>query len=137
MGITANGRSAELSFNGCTCVGKDEQIRPLWDQIVVEPLEVNHSTLIVVIEHTKPLRGIVKAVGPGHYPKRYDHPDKHRRTKFWYSKTFLPTQVKVGDVVNLGSPQDARGYNFQTFIWGQKPHLICREADICGVEDAA
>ena len=66
MAIQANsGRSAELSFNGCTCVGKDEQIRPLWDQIVVEPLEVNHSTLIVVIEHSKPLRGIVKAVGPG------------------------------------------------------------------------
>ena len=134
MAIQTSGRSAALTFEGSTYVRPDETIRPLHDQIVVEPLDMDHGTRILVVEDTKPVRGLVKAVGPGHYPKKYDHPDKHRRTKYWDSNHFVPTQVKVGDIVNLGSPQDARGYTFQTFMWGTKPHFICREADICGVE---
>ena len=130
-----NSRSSELSFKGSTYVDPARQIRPLRDQIIVEPLDVDHATQIVVIEDTKPVRGIVKAVGPGHYPKQYDHPDKHRRTKMWDSTHFQPTQIKVGDIIQLGSPQDGRGYSFQTFLWGTVPHLIAREADVCGVED--
>jgi len=126
-------RSAELSWASPTLVAAHESIRCRRDYMVVEPLDVDHGTTLIVREHTKPLRGIVKAVGPGHYPKRYNHPDKHRRTRTWDSKTFQPTQVKPGDVVELGG-YGLGGYNFQTFLWGDKVHLVCREADVSGVE---
>jgi len=125
-------RSAELSWESLTIVRADESIRCRRDYLVVEPLEVDHGTVLAVVQHTKPLRGIVKAVGPGCYPKRYDHPDKHRRTKVWDSRTFQPTEVKVGDVIELGG-YDFGGYAFQTFLWGDKVHLICREGDVSGV----
>jgi hypothetical protein len=129
---STGGRSAEISWASLAHVQAHEQIHCRRDYIVVQPLEVDHGTSIIVKEFTKPLRGIVKAVGPGHYPKRYDHPDKHRRTKTWDSKTFQATEVKPGDVVELGG-YEYGGYNFQTFLWGDQVHLICREADVSGV----
>lgn len=140
--LSANGMGGELSSNSITYIAPDEQIRPLHDNIVVEPLDVEHSRILTVIENIKPVRGIVKAVGPGHYPLRYDHPDKHKRTKMWRSDTFQPTQVKVGDIVELGAVNiDGRiaGYSFQQITWGSKMHIICREADVSGIvvtEDA-
>ncbi len=144
MSIKATGQnSAELSNSSCsTYVDAEFKIRPLRDQIIVEPLQVHHSDFLDVIEYCKPLRGIVRAVGPGHYPKRYDHPDKGRRTKMWDSKVFQPTEVKVGDVVELGGYGEDdmghlyRGFNFQQFSWGGKWHVICREADICAIVEA-
>ena len=138
VNLAANGRSAEFAFSSSTYVAPQQRIRPLHDYIVVEPLDVEHSTILAVIEHTKPLRGIVKAVGPGHYPLHYNHPDKHKRTKMWRSKCFQPTEVKVGDVVELGAVKiDGRihGYSFQQLMWGAKMHLICREADVSGIVD--
>lgn len=135
MTVVTKGRSAHLSHDSLTCVPAEKSIRPLHDHIIVEPLPVDHSSILEVIEDTRPLRGIVKAVGPGHYPKRYDHPDKHRRSKMWQSKTFQPTEVKVGDVVELGAAQETRGYNFQTFLWGDKVHVICSERDVAGVAE--
>jgi co-chaperonin GroES (HSP10) len=127
------GRSARLSHDGNTYVPADAKIRCLRDQIIVEPLDVPHSKVLEIIEHTKPVRGVVKSVGPGHYPKRYNHPDKHQRSKMWDSKVFQPTEVKVGDIVELGGIEFG-GYSFQTFLWGDKTHLICREADVSGIE---
>lgn len=131
-----DGRSAELSQKSATRIPADQTIRPLRDQMIVEPLEIEHSDTLLVIEQTKPVRGIVKAIGPGHYPKRYDHPDKHRRTKMWDSKRFQPTEIKVGDVVELGG-YDFGGYGFQQFYWGDKLHIICREADVSGIVEGA
>jgi hypothetical protein len=133
VAIENKGRSARLDYNGNTIVAAHESIRCLRDQIIVEPIGVEHSKILQVIEHKRPLRGIVKAVGPGHYPKRYDHPDKHKRTKMWDSRHFQPTEVKIGDIVELGMV-DGDGYAFQTFLWGDKVHLVCREADVAGVE---
>jgi len=129
---STGGRSAELSWDSLTRVPIDKHIRCRRDYLIVEPLKVDHGVSFEVIEHTKPLRGVVKAVGPGCYPKRYDHPDKHSRTKTWDSKTFQPTEVKPGDVIELGG-YDFGGYAFQTFLWGDKMHLICREGDVSGV----
>jgi len=134
MTIRTSARSAELSWDSVTRVPAEASIRCRRDYLILEPLKVDHGVSFEVVEHTKPLRGIVRAVGPGCYPKRYDHPDKHRRTKTWDSKTFLPTQVKVGDVVELGG-YEYGGYAFQTFLWGEKLHLICRELDVSGVVD--
>jgi hypothetical protein len=134
--LNAGGMGGELTSNSITYVAPDEKITPMHDYLVIEPLGVQHSAILTVIEHTKPLRGIVKAAGRGHYPLCYDHPDKHRRTKMWRSKTFQPTQCKPGDIVELGAVKlDGRmmGYSFQQFFWGSKMHLICREADVSGI----
>ncbi len=133
---SVNGMGGELSYDSTTYIAPDEQIKPMHDYIVVEPLDVLHSNILTVIEHTKPLRGIVKAVGPGHYPLCYDHVEKSKRTKMWRSKVFQPTQVKVGDIVELGAVKvDGRmhGYSFQQVLWGNKVHIMCREADVSGV----
>lgn len=128
----SDGRSARLTHDSRTDVPADKMIRPLRDQVIIEPLNVVLSQFIVTREDTKPVRGIVKAVGPGHYPKLYDHEEKHRRTRMWDSEVFQPTTVKVGDVVELGGI-DFRGYAFPTLYWGGRLHLIIREADISGV----
>lgn len=136
VNLNSGGRGGELSYDSTTYIAPDEEIRPLRDHIVVEPLGVEHSLILAVVENTKPLRGIVKAVGPGHYPLCYDHPDKHKRKKMWRSKVFQPTQCKVGDIVELGSVRiDGRivGYSFQQIMWGSKMHIICREADVSGI----
>lgn len=127
-------RSARVTHDSSTAIPADAKLRPLRDQIIIEPLNRVHSHIIVTHENTKPLRGIVKAVGPGCFPKVYDHPDKGGRTKMWDSDVFQPTEVKVGDVVELGGA-DLGGYSFQTFYWGSKLHLFCREPDISGIVD--
>lgn len=138
INLNANGRGGELTYESTTYVDPGATIRCLHDYIVVEPLGVEHSAILAVIEHTKPLRGIVKAVGPGHYPMQYNHPDKHKRTKMWRSKVFQPTQVKVGDVVELGAVKingRFEGYSFQQIMIGSKMHIMCREQDVSGVVD--
>jgi co-chaperonin GroES (HSP10) len=132
MTIDVKGRTAAMSYRLQTIVPADKEIRPLRDVLIVEPLDVVLSGIIVTIEFKRPMRGIVKAVGPGHYPWRYNG-EKGRRTKTWKSNGFQPTTVKVGDVVELGMV-DGDGYNFQTFLWGDRVHLICREADVSGVQ---
>lgn len=134
--LNANGMGGELSYASTTYIDPAETIRPLHDFLVVEPLDVEHSLILDVIEHTKPLRGLVKAVGPGHYPLCYDHPEKSKRTKMWRSKVFQPTNVKVGDIVELGAVKiEGRmaGYSFQQILWGSRMHILCREADVSGI----
>lgn len=127
-------RSARITHDSNTSIPAEAKIRPLRDQVIVEPLNRVHSHLIVTREVTKPLRGIVKAVGPGHYPKKYDSDQKHLRTKMWDSEVFHPIQLKVGDVIELGGA-DIGGYAFQTLRWGDVDHLICREMDVSGIVD--
>lgn len=127
---TPSRRERGVSIGGDTFafLPASTRIRPINDQMIVEPLEVCYSKVIFVEHQTEPLRGIVKAVGPGHYPWKYDHPEKHKRTKMVRSKYFQPTDCKVGDVVRL------EGFKFEQFWWGDKIHLHCREADIAAIE---
>lgn len=114
-------------------VRADEQIRPLRDVIIVEPLPMDHGTSLEVVYLGKPLRGTVLACGPGHYPKKYNGP-KGRRSKSWDSKSFQPCDVKVGDLVDLGGLE--RGGDLHTTIrWGSKEVVVCREADVCVVRE--
>jgi co-chaperonin GroES (HSP10) len=108
------------------------KIRPLRDQIVVEPIPWPFSQILEVVYSGRPLRGKVKAVGPGLHEKRYNGP-KGKRTKSWDSRYFRKTEVKVGDVVQLGG-LSLGGYLFPTFRWGDKEYVICREADVTGIE---
>lgn len=114
-----------------TFVPAHKHIRPLRDQIIVEPLPWEPSKTIAVVTHAKPLRGIVRAVGPGTYPKRYNGP-KGKRTKSWDAKCFRPCDVQVGDVVELGG-LEIGGYLHTTINWGGKEVIMCREEDIAGI----
>ncbi len=73
--------------------------------------------------------------GPGCYPKKYDHRDKHKRTKTWDSTRLRPTEVKVGDTVELGG-LNIGGYAFDSFYHGDKLMLIAREEDVCGIHES-
>lgn len=115
-------------------IRENEQIRPLRDQIIVEPLQMDHGTSLEVVYRGKALRGTVLAVGPGHYPRRYNGP-KGKRSKAWDAKCFQPCDVKIGDIVDLGG-QELGGYLFQTIRWGSKEVVICREADVCVVRES-
>jgi hypothetical protein len=103
-------------------------IRPLRDHLIVEPLPFEPSKILTTVYRGKALRGIVRAVGPGCYPKRYDGP-KGKRTRMWDSKAFRPTDVKVGDVVELGG-LEIGGYLHQCIRWGDKEVVMCREEDV-------
>jgi hypothetical protein len=114
-----------------TFVPAEAQVKPLRDRIIVEPLDWRPSAVIDVVYHGETLRGRVAAVGPGRHPLKYDGP-KGKRTKSWEGKPFIKTEVKVGDVVELGG-LEIRGYLFTSFLWGSKEHIICQENDVCGI----
>ena len=135
-------RGAELSHKTTTFVPAHEKLRPLRDVIIVEPVGGVLSAIIQVIHECKPVRGIVRAVGPGHFPAYYldkdgDRLPDHRRSdrqKKAHGKHFVPTTVKVGQRVELGG-LNTGGYAFDTFYHGDKLMLMCREADVCGVHE--
>jgi hypothetical protein len=121
-----------------THVPGNARIRPLRDQIILEPLEWQPSKIIAVAYSGKPLRGVVRAVGPGCYRLQYQDTQtglwsfnvpKGRRKAMRPSKLFRPCDVKVGDIVELGG-LELRGYLFQTFWWGQIEMVLCREEDV-------
>jgi co-chaperonin GroES (HSP10) len=124
-------RGVRVENNLNAYVPEDHLIRPLRDQIVVEPLPWRPSKIIEVVSDSKPLRGIVRAVGPGIYPKRYDG-RKGARMRSWDAKRFRPCDVKVGDIVELGG-LELKGYLHNTFLWGSKQMVMCREEDIAGI----
>lgn len=127
-------RSVRLGNECFDSLPASAKLRPLRDQIIVEPIPWPFSDIIEVVYTGRPLRGRVLAVGPGHYRKLYDGP-KGRRTKTWDSKYFTPCDVKKGDIVQLGG-LDMGGYLFQTIRWGKKEVVICSERDVTGIETA-
>lgn len=131
MSVISKPLGAELSFKDRTEFPEGTKLRMLRDQMLVEPVLNNWSAIIYIINSNKPMRGIVRAIGPGHYPKKYNGP-KGKRTKSWDTKHFQPTEVKVGDTVELGGLQFG-GYSFQTVYIGNVLHIIAREADVCGI----
>jgi hypothetical protein len=114
-------------------IPESSSLRPILNQIIIEPLEWRPSDIISVVYRGRTLRGKVKAVGPGKYGWKYDG-RKGKRTKRWLSKHFVPTQVKVGDIVELGG-LELEGYLHKTFIWGTKEHVVCTEDDVAAILD--
>lgn len=128
-------RGVRVSNALLTFVREDETIRCLRDHIVVEPLDIDHGTMMQLVYRGEPVRGKVLAVGPGHFQKRYDGP-KGKRTKTWDSKHFTPCDIKPGDVVDLGG-LELNGYLFTRVLWGGKDVIIStREADVAIAFDA-
>ena len=62
---------------------------------------------------------------------------KSRRIEF--SKHFRPTELKPGDVIELGGLNvfDGQGYSFTEVMIGTDLHLICTERDVAIVREAA
>ena len=129
--MTTEHIGTRIGNESITGFSADTKFRPLRDQIILEPLDWEPSKVIDVVYMGKPLRGIVKAVGPGIYPKKYDGP-KGQRTKQWDSKAFQKCEVKVGDTVELGG-LELKGYLHPTIWWGGVEHVVCREADVAVV----
>ena len=121
-------------------VAATETIRPLRDRIVIEPLDwsaVRPGSRIIAIRDGKPVRGRVLAVGPGTHRRRYNRQrvageaQKFQRS-YVTTRTFVPVDVKVGDIVELGG-LELKGYDFPTVNWGGRECLIIQEQDVCGV----
>ncbi len=121
------------------------RIRPLRDQIILEPLDWEPSKIIAVAYSGKPLRGIVRAIGPGCFRLQYQDSvtgdwgfsvPKGRRKAMRSSNVFRPCDVKVGDVVELGG-LELGGYLHMTVRWGDKEMVVCREEDVAIVDDEA
>ena len=111
-----------------TFVQEDEYILCTRDHVVIQPLEIDHGTMLALVYRGQPVRGRVLAVGRGCYHKKYDG-RKGQRSKSWDSKHFTSCDIRVGDLVDLGG-LELGGYLFTRIIWGQLDVVMAREADI-------
>lgn len=112
-------------------ISPTERIRPLRDQILFRPLPWQPSGTIQIAgdgQRTR-RRGIVIAIGPGCYPKRYNR----ERSKTWDSQAFRRTEVKVGDTIELGGPCQDSDWAFPGVLIGTELHILCREEDVTGI----
>jgi co-chaperonin GroES (HSP10) len=115
-------------------VRHDETLRPLRDVIIVKPEPPKFSETIAVDWGGKPVRGEVLAVGPGTWP--YRHKRGERDGKRFHtiaeSRQFRPTEVRVGDKVELGG-LERDGYDFATCLWGGVECVIATEKDVAAI----
>ena len=104
------------------------------DRILLRPLKWEPSKILDVVRYGRPLRGEVMAIGPGHNPLKYKTRGDKTKTMD-YSKHFRPTEVKVGDIVELGGLNvfDGKGYQFPEVVVGNETMIICSERDVAGV----
>lgn len=129
-------RGGELPA-GATMYACEEasQLRMRGDRILLKPLPWEPSKIIEVVRHGRALRGEVMAIGPGIYPvsKRVNLADGRRRVE--YSRHFRATEVKVGDIVELGGLNifDGKGYQFPEVLVGNETMLIVTERDVACV----
>lgn len=115
------------------------KLRMLSDNILVRPLDWDTATKIIAIRFGDPVRGEVLAVGPGRHPicKRVKSSDGKKVTVH-YSRRFQPTEVKPGDIVELGGLNvfDGQGYPFPNrVIYNGVKCFICQERDVAIVRD--
>lgn len=111
------------------------KLRMLGDRILLRPLDVHWSDRIIVARHGRPVRGEVVAIGRGHHTQKYKAGPKGPRSIVEYSRHFRPTEVRVGDVVELGGLNvfDGEGYQFPQVVIGTELFLIVTERDVAGV----
>lgn len=112
-------------------------LRMIGDRVLLKPLEWDASKIIIAIRHGRAVRGEVIAVGPGDNPKKYKAGPKGARSLMDYSKRFQRTELKPGDIVELGGLNifDGKGYMFPEVLIGTERHIIVQEADVAVVRD--
>lgn len=127
------GRGVVMTDENITFIPAETKLKPMRDQMIISPLDVVHSHILIVPPHKSALvRGKVIAVGPGHYPNRYNGP-KGKRTKVMAGTVFVPMPVKVGEIVHLDGRQTGKSA-FDAFYWGDKYCIHCRAEDVAGIE---
>ena len=117
-------------------------LRMLGDRILLRPLDWKASEVIIAIRHGRPVRGEVVAVGPGKWVKRYVSGKRDGKDfrKSYETNVFLKTELKPGDIVNIGGLNifDGAGYMaLLEVIVGTETLLIFQEADVAVVEDSS
>jgi hypothetical protein len=117
------------------------EINPTEDWLLIKPMPPHLSQTIAADWNGEAVRGKVIEAGPGKYPnihKRYFKPGKDGRPievrEIKKSKVFVPTEVKPGDVVQLGG-MSIGGYLWKHVLVNGEDHIWAMEADVCGVED--
>jgi co-chaperonin GroES (HSP10) len=139
------GRGVAMTDENLTFIPAGTKLKPLRDQIIIEPMDIMHSRVLIIPPHeSKLIRGKVIAAGPGHYPNRYldkngDRiPDGRKvgRTQIVAGTVFVPNPVRVGDTVHLDGRQTGKSA-FDAFYWGPKYCIHARAEDVAGVEDRA
>lgn len=115
------------------------KLRLLGDRILLRPLEWDASSIVIAIRHGRAVRGEVIAVGPGAYQKRRWKNRQGQVHKIGELPRVIPTEVQPGDIVELGGLNifDGVGYSFPEVIIGTERLLICQEADVAIVREAA
>lgn len=109
------------------------KLRPLRDQIILRPLEWRPSEVILIAGNKrKPLRGVVVAIGPGQRVKKYWRNSRGERVKMGETGQVIPTEVKAGDIVEIGG-LEIDGYKFPAVDIDGVRHVICQEQDVCFV----
>lgn len=109
------------------------QLRPLRDQIIVQPLEWRPSSIIHVAGNKRAaLRGKVIAVGPGARVKKYWKNTQGQRIAMAETGQVIPTELQPGDIVELGG-LELDGYKFQTIELDHQQYVVCQEADVAMV----
>lgn len=106
------------------------KLRPLRDQIIVKAIEWRPSAVIHLAgNERRPMRGEVVAVGPGQRVKRYWRNAKGEKCKVGETGQVIPTEVRPGDIVELGG-LELDGYRFPQLTIGSEVHVIAQEQDI-------
>jgi co-chaperonin GroES (HSP10) len=110
-----------------------KNIRLLGDRILIKPLDWDASKIIVAIRDGRPVRGEVVACGPGRFETRRNKD----RTKLYQTKTWVPMELRPGDIVELGGLNifDGKGYQFTEILVGTEKHIVCQQADVCCVRE--
>lgn len=122
-GVSLNGKRHEFVTG---------RLQMLGDRIAVKPHPVVLSNLLIA-ERKGSFKGTVIAVGKGEYPNKYNRD----RSKKWLSRHFKPTEVKVGDTVELGGQEHAQGYAFPRIMLNGEEIIIASEKDVAAVHTNA
>ncbi len=109
--------------------------RLLGDRMLIRPLPWKPSETLDVVRFGRPVRGEVVAIGPGEHPKKYKRNAAGEKCGYVLSKHFRPTELKPGDVVEVGGINifDGEGYKFEEYIVGNETLLMCSEKDVAVV----
>lgn len=108
------------------------QFKPTGDRMLIRPLKWEPSKVLEVVRFGRPLRGEVMAIGPGLNPIKYRRGPKGPKQFMDYSRHFRPTEVKVGDIVELGGLNifDGFGYKFTEVLIGTEVMVVATERDV-------
>lgn len=130
--------SGPFARNACDAVPAGGTLRPYGDHIVVEVIDFEWSDVLIGTYRGKPVRGTVVAAGPGRYPNRHERGERDGKSYHTVreSTQFRRTEVKPGDIVELGG-LELNGYDAGVrVLMNGKLHVVCSEQWVAAVHEA-